>query len=302
MNIEQMTPRDEAIERVLIAMAELPPRRTPWWRSLLAIAGAFAIGGAVTGFLTAGAFAGWTPTPDPDDQRASTMRTFALYAAEASTPLGTPHYYSGTGHMTIGLGEKPAGAVRIVYSFWCLGAGQLSLSVDTGPTNSTKCTPEPAQPVSEVANVQGGGTHTLSVTGTGKYAVWVSWIHQPATAKSSDAQQAAVADGVITRIEYVQAYARLQGCMAQAGFPLSNAPADEVVFGYTLRSEALAAFDVDCYPREFQDVDTMWQGQVDQRLTACLQAAGVTPDRDPTVKLEQLAPAGLTPQGCGLLN
>lgn len=302
MSTEQLSPRDEAIKRTLVAMAELPPRRVPWWRGLLAIVGGFAIGGAVTGFLTAGAFAGWTPASSADDQRAGAMSIYALYQAESSTPLGEPHYLTGTGRMSIDLGAKPTGAVGVAYGFWCLGAGHHSVTVDGAPHDAQQCPASEDQPRSGTATIQGGGAHTLEVTGTGRYAVWVSWIHQPTTAKPSAAQQAAVTDGVITRDEYVQGFARLQGCMAQAGYPFGGVPDSEVIFGYSLNSEELPTFDYVCYPREFQDIDSMWQVQADTRLTACLKAAGITPNRDRDIALQQLAPAGLTPQGCGLLN
>jgi hypothetical protein len=309
---EPMSPRDQALLNTLEALAtassSAPRRRWTPVRTVVAALVAFTLAGAGAGVLTAGALVHTSEAVITPLE--STMQTFGLYTLEDSHIVGTAQFFTGSGTTTVKVGERPSGSVSLVVGFWCLSAGRSSLTLDghdlfLGTTNGLDqrdCAAPASQPESDavVQHLYGAlRDPSLTVAGTGRFAVWAAWISQPQMATPSAAQRAETADGVVTRDEYLAAWSRLQGCMAQAGYPLGQVPETELVLQFGTSSSGEIAFDFSCYPREFQDVDTLWQGQVGTRGDACLTAHG---DPLPTGELMEnaLKAANLTPEECGI--
>jgi hypothetical protein len=96
-------------------------------------------------------------------------------------------------------------------------------------------------------------------SGAARYAVWISWAKAGVFAEPSPQQDAETADKVITLSEYTTAFNRLEACMAQAGHPMADVPLSGSWYDYSTPAGGIAAFDTQCYPREFQNVDDLWQ-------------------------------------------
>ncbi|BDZ50671.1 hypothetical protein GCM10025867_29120 [Frondihabitans sucicola] len=234
---------------------------------------AFVVGGALTGGLTAAAAAG------SGDQSSveSLMATTARYDVEAMNHgrlLGEPRFETFQGTSDIRVSAAPPGANRLVVSFQCLDPATYAQRLD-GAVVSTpvRCgtesnvTPSTKNPWTNIYQPAAGGTQTVTVEAPGdaRYAVWVSWMKAAVLAEPSAQQAAETADGKVTFEEYTNAFNRLQACMAEAGFPEAVVPFADEHYGYTVPGDGATAFDTRCYPREFQDVDTLWQGEHPQK-------------------------------------
>jgi hypothetical protein len=310
---DPLSPRDEALLRNLEALATagptMPRRRWTPSRAVAAAALAFTLAGAGAGALTAGALVRASDSSISPVQ--STMQTFALGSVEDAHVVGSAQFFDGSGTTQLHIGDKPSGNVSLVVEFWCLSSGKSSLMVDghkldmgsvNGLDQSDCSAPAPQPQSASVISRRFGAlsTPSLTVTGTGHFAIWASWVAQPAMATPSDAQKAAIADNVITRAEYLAGWARVEGCMDAAGHPIGEVPQNELVFQYGVSSSDTAAFDFSCYPREVQDVDVLWQGQVFNRGNACLTAHGDSAPTAGELMENALEAANLTPEECGI--
>lgn len=256
------------------------PRRRPTRGTVLAVLAAFVVGGGLTGGLTAAAL----PGADPDAAVETQLATSARYQVEESnhaTVLGTPTFLVTHGDRIITLDDRPRGADAITVSWTCLDRADLRVAVDgTRVDVGDPCLPstEDVDRTSwSMTPVDGPGNSTVTLSGSGpaRYAVWVSWVQRATIAEPSPQQDAETADGVVTLQEYTTAFNRLQACMAQAGHPMGEVPltyfadglwsstpgGDGPWYQYGIASESVEAFDTQCYPREFDDVDTIWQGE-----------------------------------------
>ncbi len=292
--------RDQVLDSVLAEMvrAESRPSRSRRLRWGLSI-GSFAAAGVLAGSLTAGALA--IPASNAA-QLQDQMVTFAAYQLNDGTLVGSPLFEQSSGPRTIAVPPRPADGDQIVVGLWCLGSRSASVDLG-GSTVTSECHGHAAKVPEVVRSVdQDSPFPTVRVEGDSSYAIFISWYKQAPNASASAAQKAAVADGVVTRQEYLDGYARLVGCMGQAGFEMGSLPANEVVLHYALTEAQRPTFDHECYPREFEQIDVIWQGQVEERATACLAGIGVAPARDGTEWDDQLRQHGLDPVNCGLLQ
>lgn len=282
---DDISPRLAAMREALVAEVEATPttarprrRPRPSRGTVLAVVAAFLVGGGLTGGLAAAAL----PAADPDAALQTALATTARYMVEDTNHgrvLGTPTFRVVHGDTTVTLGDRPAGADRVTTAWACLEGDDPTVSVDGEQTTGMLCGPrgdassEPYGWGLSVAPSSGSTTVTVSAGDDDRYALWVAWAKAPTIAAPSPQQDAETADGVVTQAEYTTAFNRLAACTAQAGFPMSDVPltwyddglwtstptASGPWYLYSTPSEGVEVFDTACYPREFEQVDTIWQ-------------------------------------------
>lgn len=256
-------PRDEVLRRLLVATIDSGPAPVrPRWKVAAASVGAFALAGALTG----GALASVGASPAHNQQFDAPL--------EISTPpileddvriLGTPLYVTGRQPAVVDLGAAPAGANALAVAIYCLDVGSYRVNFDGRFEFGLACTPEDGRPSTggggEVAPFDGSAPRELSIDlDSGGYAVWAAWVDRPANAEPSAIQQGALADGVVTREEYVAGFERYVACMADLGFTVSYGDTDREIIGYTILGNSGDSGAANrCYEAEFHLVDVEWQ-------------------------------------------
>ncbi|GAA4681796.1 hypothetical protein [Frondihabitans cladoniiphilus] len=260
------SPRLSRMRDALIADVEAQPfrRRSPRRRTIVGVTSAFVVAGALSGGLTAAA-AVTALAPDPAEGLIAATATYALTDATHGTLVGTPVYRTGSGHGVIDLGVPPAGADAVAIGFQCLEPGTFSQKLGDAPSvipgdcgDDASTAPSTKNPEGQVMGLTSRGDLTYTIDGSARWALWISWGKLPTQAGASSSQVDAVADGQVTRAEYVIAFNRYEACMAQAGFEI-NAPDNGGTFEYGIPGAGLAVSDTTCYPREFAQVDAIWQ-------------------------------------------
>jgi hypothetical protein len=297
--------RDTALRSALVATVNLSrySRRRPNYRIAGVAIAAFALAGALTGGAVA-----YASTDDPAqraDEAAVRGEVTQWAQEENATLLSEPIVQSGSGTTVLQLGPAPAGADIIIEGLQCTDAGTFTEALDAADLGDSSCTKAEAPSLSSAsAPVTGHGNHTFTVTSPNgaRYSIAVAWA-KSANLKPSAAQQAELADGVVTRAEDIEAYNRYSGCMAALGQPIDYAPTTTVVANYALPARAVdSGADNRCYVTEYKGVDAKWQLENEQTdisaksLNACLLQRGVQPAADPTARFDQLQKlgAGLT--------
>lgn len=303
--------RDEALRAMLVhkADAEPVPSRTQMpRRSLVATIAAFTVvGGLAGGAVSAVALS--------NDQPGTTVISVDTSVRQAvmgdAKPLGTPFTYSGSGDAVLQLGTPPEGATDFIYNLRCLAASTYVtiLDGDEGTRTTTACDQDAASSPfggggSQLA-VTDSDSHSLTINSSAAYSIWGTWAAEPTPATPSATQTLALADGVVTREEYVTAYERFSACMSEAGFPLAFADMDQTVIEYSTSqaSEADGASSR-CYLREFEQVDIAWQianedtSDTARVLGECLLARGIYSESTVAEKLAQLEAASIAPEHC----
>jgi hypothetical protein len=257
--------RSDAIEGLLSDTVEATTIRRPIRRTaaigISSAVVAFTLAGALTGAAVASASA-----PNAAQQHIDNANQAAgvSYVVEQNSKLiGQPFTTSGTGKMTIDLGSRPAGANAIVEASTCSDPGTFNEQVD-GDKAQTICDSSDTG-VGNVGTgsypVTTGGNHTYSVTTTpgAHYSVWLSWINYPALSPSA-AQKAAIADGIVTRDEYLAAFNQYLGCMAGAGHPVTGYSESASIIQYSPSNDAVTSgTDNRCYQTQFRAVNELWQ-------------------------------------------
>lgn len=288
---DHISPRLAAMRDALVAdvdataTASRPARRRrrPTRGTVITVAAAFLAGSAVTGGITAAAL----PATDQDAVLETTLATSTRYQVEEgnhATLLGTPAFAVTRGDGSFPLGTRPDGADRVTLTWECLEPGTFTIRVDGTPVDSAACTPTTTKGQVTVLGSRwgmypapGSGGATVSVSGEGpaRYAVWASWAKSASIAPPSAQQRAETADGKVTLDEYTAAFNRLQACLAQAGQSMGTVPLSWYADGawtsrptgtgpwylYSTPSAGSETFDTQCYPREFGDVDAVWQDE-----------------------------------------
>ena len=282
---DDISPRLTAMRDALVAEVGGAPRRPhrPSRAAVLTAAAAFLVGGGLTGGLTAAAL----PGADPDAAVESALATSSRYTVEDTDHgelLGAPVFRVGHGDTTIELGKRPVGADRVALSWTCLDAGVFHVSVAGGADDARgECTPGSSRTAGDgstrsdvlPAPATGPARVTVSGGGSARWAVWASWAKAPTIAAPSALQDAETADGVVSQQEYSTAFNRLEACLAQAGQTTGVVPLSWYRDGlwtstpggagpwylYSTPSEGSEVFDTQCYPREFERVDEIWQAE-----------------------------------------
>ena len=224
-------------------------RRVPVWAALAA----FALAGAATGGAVSAA-----AITQPDSPSVATKDMF-LGLLRGGHTVGPLLSREASGPTQLDLGPRPDNATGIVTFIQCDGAGgfvqtlggevqlrqqcesnsDLGFSTDNDPTDST---------VSMDADA--GLTYTI----------WAQWFMTPAPAQPSTAQQAAVADGVITEAEWHEAVDRFAACMSGAGYPLLQYAYDPLSYGMSTDAERTGAVER-CQESELNQVEKIWEAQ-----------------------------------------
>jgi hypothetical protein len=283
---DEISPRLAAMRDALVSevtTAAVTPahhRRRPSLGTVAAVVTAFLVGGVLTGGLTAAAL----PSSDPDTAVDRSLATTARYMVEDvnhGTVFGTPTFRSERGDSRTTLTNRPARADRVTVAWACLDGEAPVVSVAGNPVVGAVCgrrdDPTAEQIGWAMAEVPSSGDVTVSVSagGADRYALWASWTQAPEIAAPSAQQRAETADGVVTLDEYRTAFNRLLACQAQAGAPMGDVPLSWYADGvwnssghgigpwylYATPSSGSETFDTQCYPREFADVDAIWQGE-----------------------------------------
>ncbi|PYY39609.1 hypothetical protein [Curtobacterium sp. MCPF17_046] len=281
---DDISPRLTAMREALITdvastgTASTTGRRRPTRGAVVAVVAAFLVGGTMTGGLTAAAL----PGNDPDTAIQASLATTTRYMVEDANHgrvVGTPSFRVARGDTALTLSDRPAGADSVTVAWACLDGDAPTVEVDGHRTEGTLCGRRD-DPTSEATGwalspmaSTGATVVTLSADDTDRYAVWVSWAKAPSIATPSPQQDAETADGAVTLDEYRTAFNRLLACQAQAGQPMGDVPltwyADGAWNGsgrgtgpwylYATPAAGSEVFDMQCYPREFDAVDRIWQ-------------------------------------------
>lgn len=284
------------------------PRTRMTRRAVIATVAAFTLAGALTG----GAVSAVALANDQSGTTVVAVDTSARQAAMGDAkPLGTPFTYAGSGRTVLELGTPPQGATDFIYRLRCLDAGTIvtTLDGDERTRGTTTCDSDAASSAfgggGGQFRVSGDEAHSLTIESSAQYSIWGTWAAEPAPPIPSAAQTAALADGVVTREEYVTAYQRFSACMSEAGFPLAFVDLDQTVIEYSTTQESETdGASPRCYGREFEQVDGAWQvANEDTSYTAhvmgeCLLARGIAPASTLAEKLAQLEAAGVSPMDC----
>ncbi|AMM21448.1 hypothetical protein AX769_16550 [Frondihabitans sp. PAMC 28766] len=257
--------RDALVETVMQEAAR--PHRRLTRKAFCALLAAFVLAGGISGGLTAAAALG---TRD-DAVLAGGVATTGAYdmtEGQHGTLLGAPVSEITSGPDSLSLGDAPPGANAVAIGFQCVTAGRFTLTFASGlPVTNGRCrvssddepsTTTPAGYSLRVDPSQGGVVKIVAAADA-RYAVWASWAKVPTPAKPSPAQLAEIADHKITRSEYVAAFHRYEKCMSAAGYDLGQIPDNETNFQYGIPGDGIAESDTVCYPREFEQVDDLWQ-------------------------------------------
>jgi hypothetical protein len=252
MNITDFDPdRLVAIRAGLIdQVSSRRHRRIPVWAAIAA----FAIAGAATG----GAVSAFASTRT-DSSAVSVPQEMFLGLLRGGHVVGPLISREASGSTQLDLGSRPDNATGIVSYMQCDGSGGfvqtlggevqlrqqcasntgMGFSTDTDPTNS-------AVSVDSEANLN--------------YTIWAQWFTTPAPAQPSAAQQAAVADGVITEAEWHETVDRFAACMNGAGYPLLEIQYTPLSYGTSSDAERTGAIEW-CQESELNQVEKIWAVQ-----------------------------------------
>jgi hypothetical protein len=262
---------------------------------------AFALAGALTGGAIASA-----ASVNTDQAAAETSAQYLgqEWAAQQDAQLlGTPIVRSTSTTLVIPLGSAPDGANTIVEGFVCIDPGTFNEGVDSHLSSSEECgTSQQSSGSSSGYPTTGRGTHTFTVRsqGSARYAVWVSWAKTPNLAPSAE-ERAELSDGIVTHEEDLAAYGRYAVCMAALGHPIeSNGYVQSGIVPDSSVNDAAVSSGADnrCYLTQYQDVDRLWQTEVEQGTQAaksiqtCITKYGAEPAESAAQWTQQLTKLG----------
>jgi hypothetical protein len=295
MNTEP-PPSDRAAQfrKALVATANLGPyvRRRPPLKLVIGLVLAFVVAGALTGGTLAAA-----GTVDPailTAQAGAAASGHQFVGMADGTLIGQPIIRTATGDQLVDVGTPPSRGATLVLGFECIDPGSFVWLVD-GRSIATypACEPDGGTGMTMVPVGSGGHTFAVKAEKSTRFVIWLSWMTVPKLSESA-AEHQELADGVVTRDEYVAAFNRYEGCMAGLGHPNDRVPA-----GIELEYQGGEAAANDgsyarCYDTEFEGVDLKWQSELsttdvgDTSIDACLAHFGVMPDVSPEARILQL--------------
>jgi len=246
--------RNTHLRRILVATAEVAPteRPRPTRRVVAAGLAAFVLAGALTGGAVAVASAA-DPTVGND---LTNYATLAL--GTAGTLIGEPHTFTGPGRAELTIPPSPRDGDRLVIVTMCHANADLTLRLDDDVIVDGDCHGNGAA----VRSVSRNSAHTVTAWAAGRYAVFASWFTDEPKPEASEQEEHDLSDGVVTREEYVAAYSRFAGCMAEAGaaLPPIDLGTTSVFDAGSPDSSAVGLVAQErCLSREFGDVDRVWQ-------------------------------------------
>jgi len=262
---EPLSERDAALRQAFVSLAtadrfEAPKRARK--RSLIAVV-AFLVGGLLAG----GAVSGAAFAVNAQSTAQSAVEGAAKgFVGTHGRLLGSPVAYRGTERIDLSLGSAPSSADQIVIGFACDQGGKYVIQLN-GLATSAGTETCPSQTSGSTGTfafeipASGAGRHDISVVSHGRgYSLWASWVKEPPIPRPTADQNNAVADGIVTRAEYLAAWNGYLGCMAGKGFPLTNIPQTSNQIGGGIPDAAYNA-DRICYPLEYKEVDNEWAAE-----------------------------------------
>ncbi|RDH96460.1 hypothetical protein DEU32_10973 [Curtobacterium sp. AG1037] len=247
--------RDQALRALLVRTVEQPSRRRRWR--------AGAIGGAVLSALAGGLVGGAVTAaaaPDPEAAAAQAgARAAVLGATQPSMHVvGEPRGVIGTGDGALRVGSVPTGAELLVWSLRCRSdGGSTSVGPASSRTSATCTTGRTINGSVRVADVEGADL-TVRTDGGTAWTLSVGWVRTPPMPGPSAAQQYELADGVVTRSEYLAAFHRFQGCMTARGDSLGVVPESSLFVAYGVDDQDAGDR---CGRAEFDEVSAAWQAE-----------------------------------------
>ncbi len=259
--------RTAVLRAELVAQAtESAPRTRTVMTGRVAVAAvlAFALAGATTGGAVA-ATGMLTPTSTVE----YSMEELRVITFPGAEMLGAPLVVTGSGETVVRLDDRPAEATGLALRVQCLDVGRYDIVINDVPESWVQCdtTNEGVQSVGGFSqlfdlnfDLNGDGPQSVTVRGQGadRYVVWVSWAVLPAPVEPSEAQADALADGVVTREEYLAGLDRYVACMEASGWSVGVVDREAEVVDY--RIEAISGDDdARCYAAEFAELDSAWQ-------------------------------------------
>ena len=249
--------RDTHLRRLLVATAEVAPavRPRPTRRVLAAGLTAFVLAGALTGGAVAA-----VGIPNSFDDSAALVNFATVALGTGGTLVGDAQSFTGQGRTELTIPPAPHDGDRLIIVTTCDPDATLTARLDHDLIVHGDCHGSG----SAIRSVSRTSAHSLVASApTGQnFAVWASWFRDLPKPVSSEQQEYDLSDGIVTRDEYVAAYGRFAGCMAEAGFPLPPVDVNITeVLSYSISSSDASAFVADerCYRREFWDEDAAWQ-------------------------------------------
>jgi hypothetical protein len=248
-------------ELVALASDSAPRSRTvTTGRIAVAAVLAFALAGATTGGAVA-ATGMLTPTSTVE----YSMEELRVITFPGAEMLGAPLVVTGSGETVVRLDDRPEEATGLALRVKCIDPGRYVIMIDELPDGWIQCDPGDegvSSPggFSQLTELSVEAPESVTVRGQGddRYVIWVSWVISAWAIEPSEAQAAALADGVVTREEYIAGLDRYVACMEASGWSVAVVDRAAEVVEYSI--EALAGDDdARCYTAEFYEIDMAWQ-------------------------------------------
>ena len=304
-----MTDRTTELRHALVTTVDAAPlaRRLPRRRIAIAAIAAFALAGATTGGAVASSLTG---SDEPTDERVqlSGRLAEALIVGTHADLFGEPFTFLGQGTTTVDLGEMPVGATALALSMDCVDSGDYTTTIDDKAIGSEWCSDESIAQVGGGGGqieVTGAGAHTLTISGPGRYIVWAQWSAEHPVPPTSVAQAEAMADGVVTREEYVAGFDRFVACMSGGGYHVDGGNRDGTFINYAIPGASVDdGTDRRCYEPEYMLIDMSWQAahqdesESTEFLRECLREHGIEPAYPSAEVDQQLADNGIDVIDC----
>jgi hypothetical protein len=249
--------RDTELRRMLVARAEADGIPRAPRRLGLAAAGAALLvtGGIVGGGVVAAAAA---TGPDPAEVAAG-VAIVRDVARPGTILLGDLVHVTVTDSHVVSLGPPPDGANGLAIATRCVEAGHYELWFDGAFGEGGECDGPGHGAGGGVQSLESGAPREITIA-SGSVELWAMWVTTPPFPTPSALQREALADGVVTRDEYLAGYDRFAGCMGALGYPLEFVDRSSDVIDYAYRAEAAdQGVDELCYATEFDGVDSSWQ-------------------------------------------
>jgi hypothetical protein len=256
--------RDQMLRRMLVATVDAsaaPPR--PRRQLVVASVAAFTLAGALTGGAVAS-----VATPERTGALGDMVEIGAPYMLDDDVQiLGVPLVITAGQSSQLDLGVAPASADGLAIALYCLGPGSFRVLLDGQLETGADCdedspTGVPGGGGGGVIDIRNGrAPELLAVEArSGAYALWAAWVDRPEPVGPSAAQQEAMADGVVTREEYLVGFDRYVACMAGIGFEVYVSSRDSEIVSYAIPGSAGRSGDANrCYEVEFHYIDMDWQ-------------------------------------------
>ncbi len=256
--------RTAVLRAELVAhVADTSPARPVAHAGRVAVAAvlAFALAGATTGGAVAA-----TGVLTPPSSVDVSMDVIQFIGDPGTEFMGVPLVITGTGETNVQLGPRPDGATALALRVACLDPGRYDVIVDDRLDGWIECDSERVIVGSALGNysmlyeLTGEGPQSVTVKGAqlDRYLIWVSWAVAPEPVEPSVEQRDALADGTVTREEYVAGLDRYIACMEESGGSVGVIDREAEVIEY--RIDAISAVhDARCYAAEFYELDMGWQ-------------------------------------------